>query len=132
MDKRQALAIGLLTIKDCIRRYSRRYTSDDLIEAGAVIRGMLDVERGWIPPAEPKPRGPAIRVHEVLVGERHCRAFELLDCITAVGGIPPTGRELQEAVGYRSNSTLHTWLCRWRRAGLVTWRDGRNRTLRTV
>ena len=57
---------------------------------------------------------------------RAVRAFELLSKAT----IPPTVRELAAAAGYSGPSVLHAQLVRWREAGLVTWQEGKARTLR--
>jgi hypothetical protein len=52
--------------------------------------------------------------------------------LTARHGVPPTVRELGDALGLSSPSSVKFALDRARKAGLVTWVPGKVRTLRTV
>jgi repressor LexA len=48
----------------------------------------------------------------------------------AENGFAPTVRDLCQATGRTSTSTIHAHLQRLRRAGVVDWAEGRQRTLR--
>jgi SOS-response transcriptional repressor LexA len=57
----------------------------------------------------------------------------ILACLSeslALRGYPPSGRELMDAAGLRSFSSVHHHLKRLRAEGYVTWNDGEQRTLR--
>jgi SOS-response transcriptional repressor LexA len=45
-------------------------------------------------------------------------------------GYAPTVRELAQVVGLASSSTVWYWLMRLRYEGLVTWEEGKTRTIR--
>jgi SOS-response transcriptional repressor LexA len=56
----------------------------------------------------------------------------MIEAMTAADGHPPSVRALQVEVGLASPAAMHRHLLRMRRAGLVTWEDGRPGTLRVV
>lgn len=56
----------------------------------------------------------------------------MIERMTAADGHPPSVRAMQRAVGLASPASMHRHLLRLRRAGLVTWEDGRPETLRVV
>lgn len=47
-------------------------------------------------------------------------------------GYPPTVREIGDAEGILSTSTVHGHLDRMKKKGLLQWKDGISRTLRVV
>lgn len=47
-------------------------------------------------------------------------------------GVPPTQQEVAEACGYRSRGSFHQTLQRMRSRGLITWAQGKARSLQIV
>lgn len=63
------------------------------------------------------------------------RSPEILGVIarlTEERGLPPTMRELGDALGLKSSSSVYKQLLKMRRAGLVVWDEKQVRTLRVV
>lgn len=127
MTKVEALALGLAALGHVADTHPIPEEAQRWEQAADVLRIMLY----RLPVPKLDRRTMPVRSEETLTGERLCRAFEVLDCMTKVGR-SPTVRELAALSGYRAHSALWYRLEKWREAGLVTWIDGKARTLRTV
>lgn len=123
MDRRQALALAICAVGDVIDRHTDDEGSNEWKWARVTLRDMLaDARNGkeLKMPIQPMP--------DEIKGDKAREAYKILAAAT----IPPTVRELAAAAGYQSHSKLHGQLCKWRAAGLVTWEEGKVRTLRVV
>lgn len=67
---------------------------------------------------------------------RRLTDVDVLEAIEALTkfefGIPPTVREVKDALGVRSPSDMHRYLERLREKGLVSWLPRKVRTLRVT
>ena len=60
------------------------------------------------------------------------RILDVIEGLTLSRGFPPTVREVGDAVGLSSSSSVHGRLAGLRERGLVSWREGSSRTLAVV
>lgn len=58
--------------------------------------------------------------------------IDFIDYYINTHGYSPTVREIANAAGFKSTSTIYYRLERLRGEGKITWQYGANRTIRTV
>lgn len=64
--------------------------------------------------------------------ERDNQIISTIEELTASHGYPPTFQEIADDMGLSSRGSIHAKMETLRALGLVTWEDGKTRTIRVV